>query len=88
MIAFLAVFAVSHLSLAEPLSIARKTEIPLVQEKAMTRAVLGGVVGTGLGALMRQLAGRDIRDTSVLIYPTVGIGSYSAAPALMFEGRF
>lgn len=121
----MAVFAVSHLSLAEPLSIVRKAEISLVQEKAMTRAVLGGVaggvavgvgvgfafrqmmcrngncpkvvetvvpsllvggvVGAGVGAFMRQLVGHD---TSFIVYPTVGIGSYSAAPALMFEGRF
>lgn len=54
--------------------------------KTVVPAILvGGVLGASIGAVITQLVGDD---APFVAYPTVGIGSYGSAPALMFEGRF
>lgn len=54
--------------------------------KTVVPAILvGGVLGAGIGAAIAKALGED---SPLVAYPTMGIGSYTSAPALMFEGRF
>lgn len=73
---------------AEPLTVTRKSEFPTYSEKSVLVAptiLLGGVLGAGIGAAIAKALGGD---SHFVAYPTVGIGSYPSAPALMFEGHF
>lgn len=82
---------------AESLSVNYKVDPPIYQNTSMIRSVpdtdraivpsllIGGVIGAGLGDFIRRTAGPN---TPFMAYPTIGIGSYGAAPALIFEGQF
>lgn len=47
--------------------------------------LIGTAVGAGVGAMVGQVLGHE---GSFIVFPTVGIGSYGGAPAVMVEGRF
>lgn len=63
----------------------RNGDCPSMAKTVVPALLVGGVVGAGVGVLVRKIVGRD---SSVIVFPTVGIGSHGSAPALMFEGRF
>jgi hypothetical protein len=58
---------------------------PQTAKTVVPAILVGGVLGASIGAVITKLVGSD---SPFVAYPTVGIGSYGSAPALMFEGRF
>ncbi|PIR21320.1 MAG: hypothetical protein COV45_00820 [Deltaproteobacteria bacterium CG11_big_fil_rev_8_21_14_0_20_47_16] len=58
---------------------------PSTTRTILPSLLIGTAVGATVGAVVSHILGHE---GPFIVYPTVGIGSYGGAPAMMVEGRF